>query len=83
MTIAYKNELYDLGDRFRRTTKEFTSNVAIHNRERCEWIGKGKTYSEITAPNSVYRQNILNNAKVEEALHYDIEERGWIEKFSS
>ena len=81
MTIAYKNELYDLGDRFRRTTKEFTSNVAIHNRERCKWIGKGKTYSEITAPNSVYRQNILNDAKVEEALHYDIEERGWIEKF--
>jgi len=81
MTIAYKNELYDLGDRFRRTTKEFTSNVAIHNRKRCEWIGKGKTFSEIASTNSVYRKNILNDAQVEEALHYDIEERGWIEKF--
>ena len=81
MTIAYKNQLFDLEDKFRRTTKEFAPNVAKHNRKRCEWIGKGKTFSEITAPNSVYRQNILNDAKVEEALHYDIEERGWIEKF--
>ena len=81
MPIAYKKNLYDLGDKFRRTTKEFAPNVAKHNRKRCEWIGKGKTYSEIIAPNSVYRQNILNDTQVEEGLYYDIEERGWIEKF--
>ena len=27
MPVAYKNELYDLGDKFRRTTKDFASNV--------------------------------------------------------
>ena len=80
MSSAYKKNLYDLGDKFRRTTKEFAPNVAKHNRKRCEWIGKGKTYSEIIAPNSVYRQNILNDTQVEEGLHYDIEIREWIEK---
>ena len=80
MTIPYKKDLFTLGDKFRRTSKEFHPKTAKHNRERCEWIGKGKTFSEISAPNSVYRQNILNDAQVEEGLHYDIEIRGWIEK---
>lgn len=79
--MSYKKDLYNLGDKFRRTSKEFRSNVAKHNRQRCEWIGKGKTFSEISDPNSVYRENILNDATVYEALHYDIEELGWIEKF--
>lgn len=80
MRKPYKKDLYTLGDKFKRTSKEFNHRVAKHNRERCEWIGKGKTLSEISAPNSVYRKNILNDAQVEEGLHYDIEIRGWIEK---
>ena len=78
--MSYKEDIYKPGDKFRRTSKEFKKNVAKHNKQRCEWIGKGKTFSEIAAPNSIYRQNILNAAQVEEALHYDIEEREWIEK---
>ena len=81
--MPYKKDLYKLNDKFRRTSKEFAPNVADHNKARCEWIGKGKTFSEISAPNSVYRQNIINERTVEEGLHYDIEKRGWIEKKES
>ena len=33
MTIAYKNELYvyDLGDRFRKTTKDFTPMLPLNH----------------------------------------------------
>ena len=81
MPAAYKNKLYKPGDKFKRTSKEFKKNVAKHNKQRCEWIGKGKTFSEICAPNSVYRENIINADTVYGALYYDIEKLGWIEKF--
>ena len=79
--MSYKEDLYKPGDKFRRTSKEFKKNVAKHNKQRCEWIGKGKTFSEISAPNSVYQENIINGSTFYAALHYDIEKLGWIEKF--
>ena len=79
--VSYKEDLYKPGDKFKRTSKEFKKNVAKHNKQRCEWIGKGKTFSEICVPNSVYRENIINADTVYGALYYDIEKLGWIEKF--
>ena len=79
--MSYKEDIYKPGDKFRRTSKEFKKNVAKHNKQRCEWIGKGKTFSEISAPNSVYKENIINGSTFYAALHYDIEKLGWIEKF--
>ncbi len=78
--MAYKKDLYKLNDKFRRTSKEFAPNVARHNRRRCEWIGKGKTFSAISARNSKYMQNIKDGKPVEDALFYDIETMKWIEK---
>ena len=45
-------------DRFVRTDEKFASNVAPHNRLRTDWIGTGKTFSELYEDNSFYRQNI-------------------------
>ena len=76
-----KYKKFNLEDRFRRTTKLISQRVALHNKTRCEWIGEGKTFSEISAPNSVYRENVVMGESVETALRYDIERNKHIEKF--
>ena len=52
---------YKNSERFKRTSKEIDPN--IHKPEhirRWSWIGKeGKTFSEITAPDSEYRKTLV------------------------
>lgn len=45
-------------DLFVRTEKKIFGRVAEHNKNRWEWIGKGKTFKELNKKNSVYRKNI-------------------------
>ena len=76
------------GKRFVRTGRFIGPRVAEHNKRRWNWIGEagreGRTYSEISSPDSVYRQCILrttyagNTSSIEQDLKYDIRER-WIE----
>ena len=79
--MSNKKYFYFEGDRFRRTSKEISPRVAFHNRDRCEWIGKGKDFSEISNPNSVYMKNIPEGKTLQDGLRYDIEDMRWIEKF--
>ena len=50
---------YHLTDLFIATSKIPT---AQHNRFRQEWIGSGKTYDEISKPESFYRVHGISNA---------------------
>ena len=76
-----KTKEFNLYDKFRRTIKPISQRAAKHNKRRCEWIGKGKTFSEISAKNSVYKKNMVMGESVETALNYDIERNKYIEKF--
>tara|TARA_B100000900_G_C20510482_1_gene687765 strand:+ start:83 stop:1237 length:1155 start_codon:yes stop_codon:yes gene_type:complete len=80
----YKNP-----DRFKRTSKEIDPN--IHKPEhirRWSWIGKeGKTFAEITAPDSGYRKTLVddrnyqgNHSKIGHHLTYDIEQISMIKR---
>ena len=76
------------GKRFVRTGKVIRPGVAPHNQRRWDWIeeagSEGSTYSEIKAPDSIYRQCITrekyagNNTVINQDLNYDIK-NGWIE----
>ena len=76
-------------DKFKRTSKDINPNrhKSEHIR-RWEWIGRnGKTYSEITAPDSEYRKTLFgdpnykgNDSRIDHHLTYDIEHRGMIKK---
>jgi hypothetical protein len=72
------------GKRFIRTGKSTKSFRALHNIRRWEWIGEagmdGRTYSEIDAPNSFYRDCCKerpsytgNSTSIDQDLDYDIE----------
>ena len=76
------------GKRFVRTGTFIGPRVAPHNKRRWDWIeeagSEGRTYSEIKAPDSIYRQCILrktyagNTSSIEQDLSYDMR-GGWIE----
>lgn len=72
-------------DRFVRTDEKFASNVAQQNRLRTDWIGTGKTFSELYEDNSFYRQNITrknyggNGTMIDQDIKWDIKHK-WIKK---
>lgn len=61
-----------------RTSKEFDKRIAPHNKERVEWIGEGKTFSEINKAGSKYRKNVKrksysgNESSIIQDLEYDL-----------
>ena len=69
---------------FKSTLKDFNPRMAPHNKERVEWIGEGKTFSEINDPNSTYRKNIKRasysgkKSSIIQDLEYDLK-KGLIE----
>lgn len=76
--------------RYFRTNKEVNNQHADHNIRRWEWIdnqGRGRSYSEISRADSVYRQNIIdknyagNNTSINTHLiNYDISRLKMIER---
>tara|TARA_B100000886_G_scaffold333011_1_gene286391 strand:- start:1010 stop:1267 length:258 start_codon:yes stop_codon:yes gene_type:complete len=84
MTRKLSNN-FSPNDRFIRTDEEFHSRVVLHNKVRTDWIGKGRTFSEIYKPNSFYRQNIKqknyrgNGYMIDQDIKWDIK-HGWIRK---
>ena len=77
------------GCKFFRTNREITPrHRAEHNKTRWRWIdnnGNGRTYSEISRADSIYRQNIKDpnyhgkTSDVDPHLKYDIEKVKMIE----
>ena len=69
-----------------RTSKEFDKRIAPHNKERIEWIGEGKTFSEINKAGSKYRKNVKrksysgNESSIIQDLEYDLK-KGLIKRF--
>ena len=63
---------------FKRTLKDFDLRMAPHNKERIEWIGEGKTFSEINRASSKYRKNVKrksysgNESSIIQDLEYDL-----------
>ena len=84
MTRKLSNN-FSPNDRFIRTKEEFHPKVELHNRGRTDWIGNGKTFSELYKPNSFYRQNIKrkdyrgNGYMIDQDIKWDIK-HGWIKK---
>tara|TARA_Y100001935_G_C17177056_1_gene443156 strand:- start:491 stop:769 length:279 start_codon:yes stop_codon:yes gene_type:complete len=83
-----KTKEFNLEDRFRRTKKSIGQRSVPHNKTRWRWIdnnGNGRTYSEISRADSIYRQNIKdknyhgNTSSVDPHLKYDIEKVKMIE----
>lgn len=74
-------------DMFARTDKEIFGRVADHNKKRWEWIGKGKTFKELNAKNSVYRKNIdrktykKHTSPITQDILYDLKS-GYIKKIN-
>ncbi len=74
-----KNKLsFNDSDRFARTNKKITNRVVEHNKDRWEWIGKGKTFKELNEKNSTYRKNIKrktyqkNKSPITQDILYDL-----------
>ena len=72
--------------RFIRTDKSTHSRCAPHNVNRWNWIAemgsRGRSYSELSLNNSIYRQNIKgkdNDHSIDVDITYDIE-NGWIKE---
>jgi hypothetical protein len=80
---SQNSKIFSQNDLFIRTSTEFHTKVSNHNRQRAEWIGSGKKFSEIFASNSVYRQNIKrknysgNGYSIDQDLKWDLD-HGWI-----
>jgi hypothetical protein len=70
--------IFNDNDIFVRTDKEIFGRVADHNKNRWEWIGKGKTYKEIDKEDSIYRKNIKrktykeNKSPITQDILYDL-----------
>jgi putative restriction endonuclease len=83
-------EKYKPTDKFRRTSKPFSELHLEWHIERWNWIGEGRTYTEINEADSGYRTLLSNNypdyednnTPIDKHLDYDIESRGMIEKIS-
>ncbi|MBC8221717.1 MAG: hypothetical protein H8E92_03025 [SAR86 cluster bacterium] len=75
----------EMGKKYIRTSKILPANIASHNRARVEWIGTGKTFNKINAPDSIYRKNIKrisyagNQSSIARDIKYDLA-RGWIKE---
>lgn len=74
-----KNKIiFNDSDRFARTNKEIFGRVVDHNKDRWEWIGKGKTFRELNEKNSTYRKNIKrktyqkNKSPITQDILYDL-----------
>ena len=71
-------------DVFVRSEKQIFGRVAEHNRNRWEWIGKGKTFKQLNEKNSTYRKNITrktykkNKSPITQDILYDLNS-GYIE----
>jgi hypothetical protein len=87
-TNCFKSELSDKKFQpetiFKRTSKSLATRMALHNKERVEWIGSGKTFKEINDPISTYRKNIKRasysgkESSIIQDLEYDLK-KGLIE----
>jgi hypothetical protein len=64
--------------RFARTNKKIFGRVAQHNKNRWEWIDKGKNFKELNENNSTYRKNIVrktyqkNKSPITQDILYDL-----------
>ena len=68
--------------RFIRTNKPISSQTALHNFKRYEWIAEagseGRSFSELNRDDSIYRQNITrktykdNETSITDDISYDI-----------
>ena len=71
-------------DIFVRSEKKIFGRVVDHNRDRWEWIGKGKTFKQLNEKNSTYRKNIKrktykkNKSPITQDILYDLNS-GYIE----
>ena len=69
---------FDDNDVFVRSKKEIFGRVAEHNRDRWEWIGRGKTFKQLNEKNSTYRKNIKrktyikNKSPITQDILYDL-----------
>ena len=78
--------------KFIRTDKPHLPRCSSHNVRRHDWIAKagtsGRSFSEINAPDSIYRRNIIrkkylgNNSMIDEDLRYDIKS-GYIRELTN
>ncbi len=72
-------------DVFVRSEKQIFGRVAEHNRNRWEWIGKGKTFKQLNEKNSTYRKNIKrttykkNKSPITQDILYDLKS-GYVEQ---
>ena len=72
-------------DLFVRTDKKIFGRVAEKNKNRWEWIGKGKTFKDLNEKNSTYRKNIKrktyirNKSPITQDIIYDLKS-GYIEQ---
>ena len=70
--------LFNDSDRFARTNKKIFGRVAQHNKNRWEWIDKGKNFKELNEKNSTYRKNIVrktyqkNKSPITQDILYDL-----------
>ena len=80
-----KGIIFSENDLFIRTDKKIFGRVAEHNKNRWEWIGKGKTFKELNEKNSTYRKNITrqtfkrNKSPITQDIIYDLKS-GYIKK---
>ena len=80
-----KKIVFSDGDIFVRTDKKIFGRVAEHNKNRWEWIGKGKTFQELNKENSFYSKNITrqtyisDKSPITQDILYDLNS-GYIKK---
>tara|TARA_X000001036_G_scaffold349928_1_gene330544 strand:+ start:904 stop:2454 length:1551 start_codon:yes stop_codon:yes gene_type:complete len=73
-----ESEPFNDNNIFVRTRKKIFGRVADHNKKRWEWIGEGKTFKELNAKNSTYRNNIVrktymkNKSPITQDILYDL-----------
>ena len=73
-----ESEPFNDNNIFVRTRKKIFGRVADHNKKRWEWIGEGKTFRELNAKNSTYRNNIVrktyikNKSPITQDILYDL-----------
>ena len=50
--------------------KKYFGRVAQHNKNRWEWIDKGKNFKELNEKNSTYRKNIVRKTYQKKKITY-------------
>ncbi len=75
----------EMSKKYIRGSKILHDNIASHNWARVEWIGAGRTFNNINAPDSIYRKNIKrisyagNQSSITQDIKYDLA-KGWIKE---